>query len=559
MVKTQDNKVYIETKTLIAVMTNGLFTSIRSKQTDEEFIKDVNPDQDVALQLVYSHDQAEALDKGTLCKISVHKMSDHLAEVRFDSWYGNGIIAIKEDTENGDIIVEPSAWSARPGVLACRWNLCGIRKDLELVAPIYQGIKLKLDDPLINKTRWRWPVNWEAGFAILQGRNSGFWVYTRDNKYRYKTLNVGSKSSPYTLGLDSEAYGPIDNNLSAGGLSWRINTYSGNWHTPASIYKDWLWQAYGLEKAKQKRPDWMYELKMAISWCPVDLKVLDALKEKVDPTKVLIHVPRWRTDKYDQNYPCYKASEEGKAFIKKGIEMGFHIMPHYNAMEVDPSNPVFEYFRDFVYRDIITKRYLGWAWIDQKSEPVPQSHVILQKSREYNVMTKIHPGARMWRSVLGDSILESVRDTSTNLVFIDVSHNTYNLHNCLVNNTTPTEGIKDLIDYLSDLGDGLIIGGEGLNEITMQGQCFAQVHLFESSGKSIPGLERTGGCDINNFMFGELCKTFGYSSLNGKTEYEILRMRLHEEHGAIPTITFNTVDEILNPNETFKRIFDNAK
>jgi hypothetical protein len=559
MIKVKDNNVYIETKTLTAVVTNGLFTSIKSKQNGEEYITGVDPDKDQALQLVYGDNQTEVLDKGTLTTITTHSMSDHCAEIRIESWFGNGIIALTEDRENGDLIVEPSAYSARPGVLACRWNLCGIRKDLELVAPLYQGIKLKLDDPLINNTRWRWPVSWEAGFSILQGKDSGFWIYTKDTQFRYKTLNVGSGTSPYTLGLDTEAYGPIDNNLSAGGLSWRINTYTGSWHKPASLYKEWLWQAYDLEKARKKRPDWIYDLKMAVSWCPTDIDILYALKEKVDPKKVLIHVPHWRTDKYDQNYPSYKASEKGREFIRKGIEMGFHMMPHFNAMELDPSNPNFVYLKDFVYRDINTKRYLGWAWINRKSEPVPQSHSILQKSREYNVMTKIHPGARIWRSILGDNMLEAVAETSTNLVFIDISHNTYNLHNCLVNNMTPTEGVKELIDYLAELKDGLLIGGEGLNEITMQGHTFAQVHLFQSSGRSIPGLERTGGCDINNYIFGDLCKSFGYSGLNGATEYETLRMRIHEEHGAIPTITMNKAEEVINPNNAFKRIFDNAK
>ena len=44
----------------------------------------------------------------------------------------------------------------------------GIRHDLDLVAPLFQGVKLKLDDSLIRDSRWIWPMSWEAGLAILQ-------------------------------------------------------------------------------------------------------------------------------------------------------------------------------------------------------------------------------------------------------------------------------------------------------------------------------------------------------------------------------------------------------
>jgi len=52
------------------------------------------------------------------------------------------------------------------------------------------------------------------------------------------------QSDPFTIGLESEAYGPVDGNLSAGGICWRINTFSGDWHVPAGKYRQWYWQAY---------------------------------------------------------------------------------------------------------------------------------------------------------------------------------------------------------------------------------------------------------------------------------------------------------------------------
>ena len=51
---------------------------------------------------------------------------------------------------------------------------------------------------------------WEAGLAILQASSGGFSVHTQDDRYRYKALHVGSDADPYMLGLDTEAYGPLD-------------------------------------------------------------------------------------------------------------------------------------------------------------------------------------------------------------------------------------------------------------------------------------------------------------------------------------------------------------
>jgi hypothetical protein len=123
---------------------------------------------------------------------------------------------------------------------------------------------------------------------------------------------------------------------------------------------------------------------------------------------------------------------------------------------------------------------------------------------------------------------------------------------------TTTEGMKKLIEHIGSLNNGLVVGGEGLNEITMQGLSFAQAHLFKSWQTPIEGLERASGCDLNHYLFGRLCRTIGYSGLSGKTKDEELRMQIHLDHGAIPTITIDSSDEITNPNSAIKRLLDMA-
>lgn len=554
MITTQYDRIRAETRTVVATFERGFLTSLRSKVDGEEYVT-ADPSTGSALQLFYPGQGTVDVLGNLASTVSVHALSSSAAQFRFSGWDADGIITISEDPESGDILVEPSAYSSRPGVLACRWQVPGIRSDLEMVAPFFQGVKLPLSDPLLER-RWFWPQFWEAGFAIFQGSGGGFWVHCQDDRYRYKAFNIHEGR----VGFDTDAYGPIDSSLGAGGLVWRLNAYQGGWETPAARYRDWLWQAYGLEAEEGNRKPWMKDVRLALSWYNGDPAILDSLARRVDPRSVLIHYSQWRTDGYDENYPTYEPSESARAIFAKANKMGFHVMPHCNAVDMDPTHPAYQYLRDFQYRDVQSKALLGWGWDSDSGHVlgVPNSYHNLSYNRQRKVMVKIHPGLAMWRSILGENTQGAVDAVGTDTVFIDVTLCSHNLHNCLVESTTPSEGMNRLIKEIAGLGDGLAVGGEGLNEITMQGLTFAQAHLFTSWQANAEGIERTGGCALNDFLFGRLCRTFGYSGLSGKNEAEALRMRLHNEHNAIPTITVRSADEIDNPNPAVARQFELA-
>ena len=179
-----------------------------------------------------------------------------------------------------------------------------------------------------------------------------------------------------------------------------------------------------------------------------------------------------------------------------------------------------------------------------------------RRGRE-KVMVKIHPGLSAWRSMLCSKIQEAARQHKLRDVFVDVALNTFNMHNCLVENTTSTEGVNRLIHQIADLG--ISVGAEGLNETFFQGLSFAQVHLFRNPRTTMEGLERTGGCPLNNLLFGRLCRPFGYSGLAGRNADEELRARVHEANGALPTITIRSAAEIANPTPAVKRALDAAR
>jgi hypothetical protein len=238
--------------------------------------------------------------------------------------------------------------------------------------------------------------------------------------------------------------------------------------------------------------------------------------------------------------------------------MGFRVMPHCNSIDMDPSHPVYEQIRDFQYRELEKKQLLGWSWYKGRGIGVPESNNNRTKNRDKKVMVKVHPGLAMWRSILGGNILKAARELALDIVFIDVTLHSYNLFNCFVESTTSSEGMKKLIEHIGTLGNGLSVGGEGLNEITAQGLSFGQAHLFNGWQETVEGLERTGGCNLNEVLFGKLCRTFGYSGLSGRNANEELRMKIHLDHGAIPTVTIRSAQDILNPNPAVKKMLDMA-
>jgi len=555
MIKVDGNNIYADTRTLKATFDRGVLVSLVRKSDGQTFIQ-ANSEGLSPLWLVYSSRELVPLRGETGDQVACLPINDHSAEVRFNSWNGDGLLCISEDQETGDLTIEPSGYASRPGLRACRWVMSGIGKELELIAPFYQGIRLPLDDALIRNSFWNWPIRWEAGMAILQGKEGGFWLHCQDDRYRYKALQVGTKDDAHCLGLDTEAYGPLDNNLSAGGIMWRINVYDGDWKVPAGCYSNWLKAAYRLDRAA--RPDWLGDIRLALSWCPTDPAILDALAKIISPANILLHVPGWRCDPYDENYPTFAPSDAGKSFIQKAQSMGFRAMPHCNSIDMDPTHPVYAYIRDFQYRSLESKRVEGWTWDNGRVKPVPESNAGRLKHRDKKTMVKVHPGLGMWRSILAENVRQAVENLSLDLVFLDVTLCTWNLHNCLIDNTTPTEGMKRIIAKAASLKENLVVGGEGRNEITMQEEGFAQVHLFTGSADAMERLLNNGLCPLNEFMFGSWCRSFGYSGLSGRNRDEHLRMKVHLALGTIPTLTIGSAAELENPNEAVKEMITMA-
>lgn len=547
-------RILVETATLSAVFERATLVSLVRKSDKRELIHASGKNAS-SVYLIYANAESVPFGNRETDRFTPYRINSHKAEFRIEGYDGDGVMTISADQGTNDLIVEVGMATSRPGVRSCRWLLSGIDQELELVAPFFQGIKLPLEDPLIANTFWNWPHRWESPLAILQGQKGGLWVHAEDTRDLFKNLQVGVPGQPRALGFDTDAYGPIDNNLSAGGLAWRVNVYEGDWKVPAARYKNWLAETYNLKNIS--RPAWVKDIVFSVVWCPPDTAILEALANRIEPRRVLIHIDEFKVFKGYGNFPDFTPSPEGKAFFRKALAMGFHIMPHFPSLDIDPLHPAYNGIRDFQYRELENRKLIGWT-MKAGEGPIAESNADRINPAIGLSIMRMHPGSSMWRSVLADNILRAVEKLGATEAFLDVTMNIHNVANCFVENWTPPEAMGRLESTVAELGNGLVLGGEGRNEVTMRYQAFGQVHLFRSWQKNIKELDQLPIIPLSEFLYGNWCRAFGYYNLYGGTPEADLRLRKQLEQGAVPTITVHNAAEIENPNAGIQSMFDEA-
>lgn len=559
MIKIDGNRIVVDTKTQTVVFIGGRLYEIVSKLDGKRYLHDTELGE-VPISLVYAFGNTLPIGKAEHCQVETVVYSDSMVNLSFDAWNGHGELLIEEDVQTGAVCVTPSAHTSRSGVLACRWEMNGLPSDLSVTLPFYQGFRARLDDPIL---KWdifqdlRYPYRWEENFVAFGTELGGMWVYCEGERNRFKHLHIGNEQTPFCAAFDVQNYGPIEDKLSAGGITWKINTYKGDWTVPVLNYRQLMMADASWNKSRETLPDWFGDIKLAYSWCPTDGNILDTLKKYIDPKQVLIHLPQWRMHKYDQNYPDYTVSPEAREFIRKGNKMGYHIAPHFNCYEIDPSLPEFELVRDFRYRDMEDGRVWGWGFKYNDTDwGIPEGNAVLRSSRHRNVMTKIHPALPAWRNLLARNVKKAIDENDLHVVFLDTSHNTLNLRNELVNDTTTIKGVWDLFAMVERINSGIVTGGEGMNE-TLLFQHFAQGHsIFNGPEQEMVPAENY--IPVNHTLYGDLCHLIGY---HGQRSFErrVKQDECDARRGFLPTLMGTYLDDLEEKDSVSRQIIDRAK
>ncbi len=551
MISKTDKGLRIASQTTIVEISDGRVVSIRSAITGEEFLDRDKQEGVPAFDLLHQNGKISPLGVHPLVsKFHYILLSDHIAEMVLDDWECDVSVRISIDEETGDILLEPSSWTRQGGVSGLGFHIAGIRSDLDLIAPFQQGFRGSLSHPQVQGLRATWPDKWEAPLVVLAGISSGFSVGAHDDHYIFKGVHIGHETSAQVVSFVTYASGPLEMNQCVGNLSWRIAAYEGNWQSPFLKYRAWYWKTYNLDQAARLRPDWLDEITLAVSWCPTNLDLLDALATRINPDHVFLHLPNWRSSKYDQDYPTFKASPEGRAFIKKARALGYHVAPHTNHCQMSPDHPFFEVARDFSTRSPTDMRWGGWSWLPVegwRNAGPPQSYSTMAAVKEWNVLVNAHLAWSPWRRHLTREIAGILRETGIDSVFVDVVHWIHNSDNATLENLSYAEGSLKLAREIAELAPGFCVAGEGRNEMTTQYVSMVQFHLYNYAhsllmdGKDVSWLEACT-VPVSALIFDGLSRGIGYSY--GKGEMRRLMIDTTFKQGAIPTIIFSTDDPV---------------
>lgn len=118
MITVEGTIIKAETNTLTAMIDRGFLTSLRSKLDGEEYLQRVDP-RGSALQLLYPGHGTTDVIGNLAATVSGHQLSPQSAQLRFSGWEADGVVTVTECPETGDLLIEPSAYSSRPGALSC--------------------------------------------------------------------------------------------------------------------------------------------------------------------------------------------------------------------------------------------------------------------------------------------------------------------------------------------------------------------------------------------------------------------------------------------------------
>jgi hypothetical protein len=557
MIERTERGLVARSQTTVVEFEGIRLVSVRDAASGEEFLERASAEKVPGFELLRQNDKNAGLGVHPLAsRVTYHLLAENIAEVLLNDWECDVSLRLSVDEATGDILVEPSAWTMQGGVAGIAWRVAGLRRDLQVVAPLQQGARLPPAHPQIAGKLAQWAFDWEAGFVVFEDSSEketerkGFTVQAWDERLLFKGIRVGHEACPASVAFITYATGPWEQNRAVGNLCWRISTFRGGWRVPVRRYREWYWRAFRLDEAARMRPDWLGDLRLAVSWCPSEPALLEALAKKVDPRKVFLHVPNWRTHKYDQDYPDYTPSPEGAAFIRKARELGFHTAPHANSCQMSPDHPLFFAARDFCTRSPGDLRWGGWSWLPVQGWGAfgpPQSYSLMPANKDWNVLVNVHLGWSPWRRELTRQAAGLIRELDLDSLFVDVSQLIHNSDNGLVEGLTYPQGSLKLIRELAELAPHFCVSGESRNEVSTQFLSITQFHLYNFAHvHAIDGEDVSWVVEctapVNEELFNGLTRGIGYAYGEGSNRRAMIDAQLKQ--GAIPTIIFQSSDPV---------------
>ena len=458
----EQGDIFAETDRYLARFENGVLTDFHNKLTNETYTQG---DSEAYTRLVVEGRRLKSHE----ITPEIKRLSPLECQLIYqDSWSvprNNEVtlhLFIGIDSDTGDLLIRQTGFSNTGGIERIIWGFANLSHAvLEVIAPLEGGQILGHSDSHGGE----YPGHWQAQLVILQEQRGGFFVRSDDTRYQFKTFEYIPKGENFSLYFGQYPPAPIEQPKQITSATWRLNTYQGDWQVPALHHRQWMHET--LKPAdRSQMPAWVNDIELIVNvpFYPVDMEagILGKLSQLVDPEKTLLYVIDWRESGWALNYPDYTPVESFanfEFFFHEAKRYGFRVMLHANMVAVSLSNPLYAEFEKYQMHHPRTGEKLG----SRLSDEYPLR-------RRY---AWINPASSTFRKLLVDR-LKSVWETyRVDAFHLDISR--FMVNNVLIDGLTMPEGNILLHQELREAMPGILLGGEGLHEVTFLYENFAQV------------------------------------------------------------------------------------
>ena len=537
--------IYVETNNYKVQFDYGAITYLYNKLTDEIYTLPLDSNRNPGFRMTAGI-LAENRDFWAryATTVNAQKISSNHAEIRFREGRNEIRLIISIESHTGDLLISVDGVADIPNVYGIDWGIENLDlRNLRLIIP--SGNRQIIDAVSAIKHRtMRYPsTDWEAQLAIVESRHGGFYVRGIDTTFKFKNLNYESDADSFGLGFRTVNHAPWDSLTAAQSVTWRFNTYAGDWCVPAQIHRDWMEEAFDPWRLSDM-PAWVSDIGLVVVQSDLNAELLPSLAEVVDPTKTLLYLSSWSKEGHPINYPDYSNPHERfEGVLETARQHRFRVMLHVDIHGCSPSYPLYQEFKRFQYRHPWTGKLLGFHW-DEIDNPERNAY--------------ISPASSQWRNLLVQEFKAVWEKYNVDAFFLDTTHYVINDANGLIEGLTSAQGNVMLHKELVEAMPGAVFSGEGLHEVTFFRESFAQrtaflqgpphpisAFLFSPYTRFHGGIGTPAGPDPGYHLYLDTAESQGYLStfwiwegaLNRQGNQEVLSLaRQWQDLGLQPNV-----------------------
>lgn len=393
-------------------------------------------------------------------------------------------LAITTDGATQEIVLRLSASVSTAGLRDASWSMAGLNfSGGRLIVPGHSGMVFEGTNAGIG-TFLQYPNTWQAQMLAYESTAGSFVLYSTDNSYAFKQLRISTRgNTAVDVAVATEAVAPFPTASVVPSVEWRLKAFAGDWRVAAGAYRTWL------QANRPPLPDdapWVPNIRAVVGVRVMDVNLLAPLAKTIVPQQTLLYVHDWRRDAYDVNYPDYTPRANAAAFMSQARALGFKVMLHVDLIGVSTPNADYGSVQHVQTRTSESLDRMGWKW-DQPSLPYRFAF--------------ISPAASVFRSLFIDRVRVAVNALAPDALHLDISAPMYNDGNGIIEGRTYPQGSVRLHEELRAAFPGMVLGGEGENDILYRYHAFAQAWYYEPGAIGHP---------ITTFLFSPKVQYYGH-------------------------------------------------